>query len=323
MNQYQFIEYLRNSDELNDESLQALQELLKDYPYFQTAHLLLLKNLFREKNIKYTQQLKLSAVYITDRSKLYNYIYTNQLQDETTGSEIQSDYQAKKIEKNESKQQTGSLKKEESTSKTETNGSVLNTEQVEESKQKPAANIDYSLDLPADSYFSAEYYFEESKEEQKEYNLSNLASDINKKDYQRSFTDWLMMLNQEDSDAIFDVENKENGFSDSENEKQKKEELNLHFDQQEKDHLIDKFLTEKPRIVPKKINLDEKHEDISKKSVEPKQDFFTETLAKIYIQQKSYSKAIHAYEKLSLKYPEKRTYFANQIKKVKDLINKQ
>ena len=45
----------------------------------------------------------------------------------------------------------------------------------------------------------------------------------------------------------------------------------------------------------------------------------TETLAKVFVKQKKYRKAIEAYHILGLKYPEKNGLFADQIKKIQML----
>jgi hypothetical protein len=45
----------------------------------------------------------------------------------------------------------------------------------------------------------------------------------------------------------------------------------------------------------------------------------TETLAKVYLDQKKYKNAIQAYKILSLKYPEKSGFFADRIKAVKKI----
>ncbi len=81
--------------------------------------------------------------------------------------------------------------------------------------------------------------------------------------------------------------------------------------------LIDKFIESSPKIP--KID---KNAAITT-SYEPKNDsnsyLMTETLAKVYLEQKKYDKAIQAYEILILKYPEKSSIFAIRIQDIKYL----
>ena len=51
-------------------------------------------------------------------------------------------------------------------------------------------------------------------------------------------------------------------------------------------------------------------------------EIITPTLAKVYLEQGHLEKAIIAYKKLSLKYPEKNSFFANQIKLITKLKTK-
>lgn len=50
------------------------------------------------------------------------------------------------------------------------------------------------------------------------------------------------------------------------------------------------------------------------------EDSFTDTLAKIYLKQKRYDRALEIFKGLSLKYPEKNVYFADQIRFLEKLI---
>ena len=86
---------------------------------------------------------------------------------------------------------------------------------------------------------------------------------------------------------------------------------------EDKNSLIDKFLENQPKIPP--IRQDQPKVDLSANNEFNKEELMTETLAKVYVQQKKYKKARYAYEILSLKYPEKNSFFADQIKKIKEL----
>jgi tetratricopeptide (TPR) repeat protein len=85
-------------------------------------------------------------------------------------------------------------------------------------------------------------------------------------------------------------------------------------DKKKKLALIDKFIENNPKISP-----------IAKDATVPVIEviaddtsyLMTETLARVYLEQKKYSKAIQAYEILILKYPEKSSFFADRISDIK------
>jgi len=101
---------------------------------------------------------------------------------------------------------------------------------------------------------------------------------------------------------------------DDDNAKENAEHSSGQFD------LINKFIDENPRITPQEPSAE--IVDVSGDSVVEKDDIYTEKLAKIYVLQKNYAKAIEVYKKLSLKIPEKNTYFAEQIENLKEKLNK-
>ncbi len=95
----------------------------------------------------------------------------------------------------------------------------------------------------------------------------------------------------------------------------------------EKINLLDKFVEKLPELKQKarfqvkaeppkeKINMNRLMDDNDDGSM------VTETLARVYIKQKHYDKAIKAYEIMKLKYPEKSSFFADQISEIKKLSN--
>lgn len=80
--------------------------------------------------------------------------------------------------------------------------------------------------------------------------------------------------------------------------------------------LINEFIAKSPRIVPskstKKVNLAEENQTAP-------EALMTETLARVYLEQKNYKKAIQAYKILILKNPEKSGFFADQIRAIEKL----
>ncbi|CAI8234056.1 MAG: Uncharacterised protein [Formosa sp. Hel1_33_131] len=84
--------------------------------------------------------------------------------------------------------------------------------------------------------------------------------------------------------------------------------------------LIDAFISNKPKLKP--VDKNSKLINIAEVVPVETEDLMTETLARIYVEQKNYDKAIQSYRILSLKYPEKSSLFADQIQSIKVLKEK-
>src|SRR5690606_32760205 len=86
---------------------------------------------------------------------------------------------------------------------------------------------------------------------------------------------------------------------------------------QKKLDIIDKFIEANPKIPPVR------KDSVASITVEPSNPdntyLMTETLARVYLEQRKYQKAIQAYEILILKYPEKSSFFADRILDIKNL----
>lgn len=86
-------------------------------------------------------------------------------------------------------------------------------------------------------------------------------------------------------------------------------------------NLIDQFIQNQPRIENKKSTF-YSPANAARASVVFDSEVVSETLAEIFVKQQLYQKAITAYEKLSLKFPEKSISFATRIEKIKEEAQK-
>ncbi len=161
---------------------------------------------------------------------------------------------------------------------------------------------------------------EEIKEEASENIFIDFSDDAKKIDESINKNNGFELLDFDfeiEKDAILEHQNKKTDAKDYdilENFSQK-----TTNNKPEKINLIDKFLAENPRIIPDKEYVSDN--SLASKSLHiDDSDLFSETLAKIYIKQEHFEKAILTYEKLCLKYPEKSIYFVGQIEKIKELI---
>ncbi|WP_318345306.1 hypothetical protein [Flagellimonas baculiformis] len=289
MNVTDFIHILQNSNTiLSPKQTRELEDIIEEYPYFQAARALHLKGLKNLDSYKYNNALKTTAAYTTDRDVLFDYITSKEFIQNNIADTIAG------------------------------RGSKLEDQKAISEEIEPNPNAESmmgeadELALPqnikdAEQILNPELFKSKTPEEPsipvEEKTKAETDLQLGKplpftKKEKHSFTQWLQLTSK--------TEETETG-------KEVMEEL----DRKKKFELLDKFIESNPKIVPQenakpKVNIKESTKF-------DKNELMTETLAKVYLEQKKYKKAIQAYKILSLKYPEKSGFFADQIQAVKNL----
>lgn len=294
MNNSDFTYLLQNPEAVTPQQTTDLKSIVNDFPYFQSARVIYLKGLKNQESFKYNQELKVTAAYTTDRSTLFNFITSNEfLQNEISQFIKQNTSHLKEI----------NVKIEDiSINKKVTIDDTLK-QQIKDTK----GVLDPALFQPKESNIStteATQIEEITNKNTKNAQLKTLKIgqplEFEKGETQ-SFNEWLKLA------KLNPIE-------------REKAEVKSSQRIQDKFKLIEEFIAKKPKINPTKTTSSKGN--IAKAQMIQPEALMTETLARIYLEQKNYKKAIQSYKILSLKYPKKSSFFANQIKAI-ELLQEQ
>jgi len=244
-------ELIKHPEQLDRDTLYELRSMLALYPYFQTARLLMLQNLYLLHDPTFDEELRRAAIYITDRKVIFNMIEAAHYQlphihaSQQAGNEPKGNRTITLINSF-----LDAIPKEEP---------KLENGQASKSRRKPT---------PADA--AVDYVA---------YLIESTASDE-----EQAAEDVPQMAGQELIDSFINTDK----------------------------HKI--VLSDSPQLKPQ---VSGKHESQDGGNEE---GFYTETLARIYIKQGNYSKALQIIRQLSLDNPKKNAFFADQIRFLEKLI---
>ena len=269
-----------------------LEDILEEYPYFQAARAIHLKGLKNLNSYKYNNALKTTAAYTTDRDILFDFITSPEFLQHTVADQISG----KAISLN----NTETIAEE-----VEPNPDLKTFQENDPGDYPLPQNITEAKQiLDSDLFESKKPEDLKITREENDLNIGAPITFTKKEKY--SFVEWLQLTSPDSAQKETELK------SDNAKATSKKEDaVKKKFD------LIDKFIQGNPKIVP----TDEKKQKVNiKASLKiDKNELMTETLAKVYLEQKKYKKAIQAFKILSLKYPEKSGFFADRIKSVEKI----
>ena len=273
MNRSDFLNMIETTVPVNRQMLGEVYELIDIFPYFQSAHLLLLKGLHNNADVKFENQLRKSAMHVGDRTVLYWLLRTKAVS---------------QTDKSEPKEETGL--------KTET---VIDTQQTVIESAKNSEYMIHEIEKDSDEARLGENDDTQGKTTGHSVMIAAEPDDIE--------PDGVIFLNDEDAPPVEDkVFFMDPGFAFAEHpdlleldltednaptvpsKETGREEYNEVLTDTKKklqSQLIDKFIIANPRIEASRDKAYVSSEDISKPFVEEAGGLVTETLAKIYVSQ--------------------------------------
>ncbi|WP_036904207.1 hypothetical protein [Prevotella sp. AGR2160] len=258
---------IQHPEELDKETLYDLRSLLAPYPYFQTARLLMLQNLYILHDPSFDEELRRAAIFIQDRTVIFQMI-------EAAHYRLRQEQSPRMASPTTAEQSQPSKNNQEDRTETLINhflDSIPSEEEDSKKKKRKPTPADAAVD-----YVS--YLLETESEDEKE-----AAMDTPQMKGQQLIDDFL-------EDGGFDL-TQSNDLPDG--PATEEEEESEPSSNQE----------------PHDVNVEDGNEGV-----------FTETLARIYIKQGRYSKALEIIRRLNLNYPKKNAYFADQIRFLEKLI---
>ena len=325
MNSAEYIALINNPNAITESQIEKLGRIIDDYPYFQSARIVRLKGLYMQNSFKYNYALKVTAAHTTDRAVLLDLITSDafvtvqkRVQEAEPEVVIEAIPTAEapviepEIKENPVKENTvkenyvkeNTAKESILTSIKESSPVIreviatVTPEIIEDSIEEKAASI-------IESSPPIEFNLNEKHSFQEWLQLSTLHP------IERAVEKGSTIEPEPEKEVVIESE----PIIETPVEPEKPVVIDL--EKKKKELLIDKFILTSPKISPvRQVSAPVIQIDINK---DDHSDLMTETLARIYLEQKKYLKAIQAYQILILKYPEKSSYFADCISDIKNL----
>lgn len=351
MNKDLFYKQIDQPELLSASDIDSLVELVDQYPYFASARVLLAKALHAANDHRFEDALQQAAVFAGDRKVLYNLIMreslTQKIKDLEDAVEAdtedddewnEEDVVGEKITQAEATETEGVEEKEQSRLEEEpvlSEGDEDKTEQDQDDKKSGEENYD---DLEQEILYEAinssisqevsleeEEIDHENRPESKEERVVEVEEELPTSDeledeQPTTYAGWLKkrarQIQYYQKTGIVEEPSKKRSPGANENlSAGEKSDSKQEDEKPRQDKLIEQFIEKEPKITPGKVDMFSS-ENLAKMSIVEDETFVTETMARIFARQGNIRKAKKAYKLLSLKYPEKSIYFANQIKKL-------